>query len=136
MLNNKELKNIMVPLHEIKTVNVEDCFYDALSALNKNKWGAVFIVDASGRLNGIITDGDARRIFFNNQEPLAQLNSEPAKKYMNPHPTCFSADTTITVALKIMNEKMFLCAPVVDSENKLIGIVHLQHLVSQLLHQD
>lgn len=133
MSSEKYIREVMVPLAEIKTVNVEDCFYDALSALNKNKWGAVFIVDDSDRLNGIITDGDARRIFFNNQEPLAQLNSEPAKKYMNPNPTCFSAETMVKEALKVMNEKMFLCAPVVNENKKLIGIVHLQHLVSQLL---
>lgn len=133
MTSNKVIKEIMVPLNEIKTVNVEDCFYDALRALNKNKWGAVFIVDNSGRLCGIITDGDARRIFFNNQEPLAQLNSEPAKKYMNSNPTCFSSESPVNDALKIMNSKMFLCAPVVDENKKLTGIIHLQHLISQLI---
>lgn len=130
---NKKASELMVKVENIKSIMLDDCFHDAIEALNQNKWGAVFVVNKQGELKGIITDGDARRIYAKNQEPLAQLNAEPAEKFMNPNFTKFSEDTNSMEILKAMNSKLFLTSPIIDKSNKLIGVVHLQHLVSEML---
>ncbi len=133
MLNNKTIADVMVKVPEVKTVLSDEYFHDAIEVLNKNKWGAVFIVDKSNKLQGIITDGDARRIYAKNQEPMAQLNSDPISKYMNTNPTKVTGETKVLDLIKVMNQKGFLCAPVVNAKEEFVGVVHLQHLVTELL---
>jgi arabinose-5-phosphate isomerase len=133
MMSNKSLKELMVEINEVQVVHESDCFFDALAALNKNRWGAVFIVNDNKNVLGIITDGDCRRVMANNNEPLAQLNSEPISKYMNQSPTVFKEGIDWSTALKKMNKSMFLCAPVSNDNGELTGIVHIQHLVSYML---
>ena len=131
---NKKVSDLMVKSENVETVYLDDCFHDAVAALNKNKWGAVFVLDKkNNEVKGIITDGDARRIFAKNQEPLAQLNSEPAEKFMNPNFSKALPDLRAIELMKTMNEKLFLTSPVIDSSNNLVGIIHIQHIVSALL---
>ncbi len=132
-MSNKLLESLVVGTPDIQVINQDDCFYDALQILNKNKWGAVFIINENKKIAGIITDGDARKIIAANNEPIAQLNSEPAVKYANLNPTAFKISMPVIEALKVMNQKMFLCAPVVNDNGEFVGIVHMQHLVSELI---
>lgn len=134
MQNKMLLKDVVVRFPDVQVVNEEDCFFDAIKVLNTNRWGAVFVVNTAMKVQGIITDGDARKIMATNNEPLAQLNSEPTSKYANKSPTVFLESMSVVESLKIMNEKMFLCAPVVDSEGKFIGAVHIQHLLRELIN--
>ena len=133
MLNSMTIAECMVKVPEVKTVLTDEYFHDAIEVLNKNKWGAVFIVDKFNKLQGIITDGDARRIYAKNQEPMAQLNSEPISKYMNTNPTKVMAEIKVIDLIKVMNQKGFLCAPVVNAKDEFVGVVHLQHLVTEVL---
>jgi arabinose-5-phosphate isomerase len=133
MLSNKTIADVMVKVPEVKTVLMDEYFHDAIEVLNKNKWGAVFIVDKSNKLLGILTDGDARRVYAKNQEPMAQLNSDPITKYMNANPSKVTTETKVVDLIKVMNQKGFLCAPVVNGKDEFVGVVHLQHLVTEML---
>lgn len=133
MLSNKTIADVMVKFPEVKAVTADEYFHDAIEVLNTNRWGAVFVVDQENKLIGILTDGDARRIFTKNQEPIAQLNSDPISKYMNTNPTKVTGETKVVDLIKVMNKNGFLCAPVVNSKDEFVGVVHLQHLVAELL---
>ncbi len=130
---NKKASEIMVSADKFKSILVDDCFHDALEALNQNKWGAVFVTNKEGKLEGIITDGDIRRIYAKNQEPMAQLNAEPVMKFMNPQFTKATKNDSAMEILKTMNQKMFLTTPIVDEAGHLVGVLHLQHLVTEFL---
>ena len=46
-------------------INIKSYIRDALEKINLNKHGAVFIED-KGKIVGIITDGDVRRVLLKN----------------------------------------------------------------------
>jgi arabinose-5-phosphate isomerase len=131
--NNQQISEVMVKAPEVQAVLEDDCFHDAIEILNKNKWGAVFVVDKKNILQGILTDGDVRRILVKNQEPMAQLNAEPVSKYMIRSFTTVEPSSAVIETMKMLNDKGFLCAPVVDKNNGFVGVVHLQHLVKEVL---
>ena len=123
----------MVPLKDFKTVKSDDYFHDAIESLNFNHWGGVFIVDKTGKLEGIFTDGDARRVLTKNQNPIAMLNATPITHFMTANPKVIKPELSIREALKMMNDKSILVMPVVNEQNKLVGLLHLQHAVKHLL---
>lgn len=133
MLSNLYVKDVMISFPEVNAVYEDDFFHDALEILNKNRWGAVVVVDKDKKLKGIITDGDIRRIFVKNQEPIAQLNSEPISKFMNSNPFKVKMEFPLMDLIKVMNEKSFLNAPVVDNEDRFLGLVHIQHIVKKII---
>lgn len=135
-MSNNSISDVMVNYPEVQVVKENDCFHDAVIVLNNNRWGAVFVVTEDLKVLGIITDGDARRILANTNESIAQLNSAPVSKFINSKPTIFKDDLNCLEALKIMNDKMFLCAPVTNSEGIFKGVVHIQHLVGHVLKSE
>ncbi|MCX6182219.1 MAG: aminotransferase class I/II-fold pyridoxal phosphate-dependent enzyme [Bacteroidetes bacterium] len=81
---------------------------DALSIINTNGKGIIFVVDDSNKLLGIMTDGDIRRALLNN----AKLN-ESIKEFYN---NSFTYATTVESAiekLKKLNHRVQIL-PVID----------------------
>jgi arabinose-5-phosphate isomerase len=132
MLSKILIEDVYLEGQKDISIKESDMFHDALEVLNQNHWGAVYITE-DNKLKGLFTDGDARRVFTNNQSPIAMLNSQPISKYMTKAPISLGPKTTVKEALELFNEKLILVAPVVNESNELLGVVHLQHLTKALL---
>ena len=79
-----------------------------LQRLNEGVSGSVFLVDDSGRMVGMFTDGDARRAV------LAAANlEEPASGHMNTSFTVVPVSMAQEERLKVLNERI-RHVPVVD----------------------
>jgi len=133
MLDNISVSKLMIPLNKFKTVHQDDFFRDSLESLDQNHWGAVFVVDDTMKLKGILTDGDARRALVKNQKPLAMLNVTPISDFMIQNPKSVNLNNNALDSLKMMNSTMILVLPVVDDNKQLVGLVHMQHLLKALL---
>jgi arabinose-5-phosphate isomerase len=115
----------------------QDCrFEEAMSEITSKKCGAVSIVDGEGRLVGVITDGDLRRIFQREAgqgtRTVAEVLDRPVSGLMTCNPMSVSADTLAAKALSIMEDgprKVFVL-PVLDDDRRPIGMLHLHDLVS------
>lgn len=98
--------------------NPDLTFFNLLEELNKSGNGFLVIVDTTGKLIGIVTDGDIRRAILNK-------NTDSLKNVINFSP--------ITASSKLSNlEKRILLKdikrrqiPVVDQNNFLVEIFHL-----------
>lgn len=134
-MSNKTVNELMIPRAEVEAVKEKDFFRDALESLDHNVWGAVFIVDEDDVLKGIITDGDARRILVKNQNPLAMLNTTPVSKFMTKEPKRITGDAPAIDALNLMSEKMIAVLPVVNEDNVLVGLVHIQHAIRHFIRE-
>jgi len=96
-----------------------------LNQMTKAKSGSIALVGGrSGRLTGILTDGDFRRHMASGDNLLSQ----PLKKVMTPKPVCLSENSLAVEALKIFNERNIDDLIVVNSKNEPVGLVDSQDL--------
>ncbi len=91
---------------------------EVVLAMSSKGFGCVGIVDADGRLSGIITDGDLRRHMGND---LLQLS---AAQVMNFAPKAIRPDALASEALGFMNGRSITNLFVVE-DGKPVGIIHV-----------
>jgi len=87
-------------------------------------FGAAGVVDAEGRLVGVITDGDLRR-------HVGDLGDGLAANVMTPNPKTVPLDTLAEDALMIMNDCKITTVFVMEDERPDVpaGIVHIHDFV-------
>jgi arabinose-5-phosphate isomerase len=99
--------------------------------LEKNKdikrHGAVMVVDGSGKLAGIITDADLRREFTQNTEQALSLK---VKDIMTADCKKIRKDSLAAEATSIFHKFRIDELPVVDSENKPVGLIDVQDVLT------
>jgi arabinose-5-phosphate isomerase len=87
--------------------------------------GAVVLVDKSGVLSGVFTDGDLRRHLKSNPNLLGA----PIHTLMTRNPKRIHKDALASDALAIFNQYRIDELPVIDDANKPIGLIDVQDLV-------
>ncbi|WFR94559.1 KpsF/GutQ family sugar-phosphate isomerase [Rhizobium tumorigenes] len=95
----------------------------AISTLSKMRFGCVGVLDADGRLCGIVTDGDIAR---NLGRSLAELNVDDI---MTADPKTVRATTFATGAMAVLNNNNISALLVVDEDRRPIGLVHFHDLL-------
>jgi len=93
------------------------------------------VLDEEGKLKGIITPkevlraveirefGTIRRPFFEGPEILRILSSKYAKDIMSP-PVSVKPEDSVDKAIDIMLDKGFYEVPVVDEQEKMLGVIN------------
>ena len=105
---------------------------EALELMDKYRLGIVCITDPDDTLQGIITDGDIRRMLGNVQKPLAALMSDDVIVHAIKSPIVVAASTSLQEAIDIMGKKQIWDLPVID-QGKLKGLLHLHQAISHIL---
>ncbi len=92
--------------------------------------GALLIVDeTSGRLAGIFTDGDLRRLILRSPDEL----DRPIGDVMTRAPRTLPADALVRDAVRLIRERRQDEIPVVDSSGRPVGILDVQDLIAMRL---
>lgn len=112
---------------EIPCAGPETSIAEALAGLDAGGFGALVITDAANRLLGILTDGDVRRAAYRNRLE----GSRPVSGIMTRNPQCGRVGQTSAELLDLMEAKAITVLPVVDSENRVAGIIHLHDLLGK-----
>lgn len=95
--------------------------------------GALLLVDrASGKLTGIFTDGDLRRLILRDAGELAR----PIREVMTKDPRTLSHAALVRDAVRMVREHRADEIPVVDEELRPIGLLDVQDLVTMRLVKD
>jgi arabinose-5-phosphate isomerase len=92
----------------------------------KRRSGAVILVDDAGTVSGIFSDGDLRRLLQNGD--LGAL-SKPVKDVMTRNPKRIHADSLASEVMALMKQYRIDDVPVVDDENRPVGLIDVQDLV-------
>jgi arabinose-5-phosphate isomerase len=88
--------------------------------------GAASVVDAAGRLVGIFTDGDLRRLVEHGQTDF----SKPVSGAMGKNPRRVKPDLLVTEAAHVMRKARIDQVPVVDDDGKPVGLLDVQDLLA------
>ena len=124
------VKDIMVKGSQIPKIKITSNISEASKQITKYNLGLA-IVMSKNRVEGILTDGDARRSLRYN------FKSQNLKKIMNSNPVFISENSTASKALSIMNKRK-ITSLLVTSEKKmnskgkskiLKGIIHIHSLL-------
>ncbi|MEO5669786.1 MAG: KpsF/GutQ family sugar-phosphate isomerase [Ramlibacter sp.] len=87
--------------------------------------GASAVVDAAGRVLGIFTDGDLRRLI----EQGLDLRAMTARQVMHADPRTIRHDALAVEAAKLMEQHRITSVLVVDEEGKLCGALNTNDLL-------
>ena len=119
-----KVRELMHSGDEIPAVTPLTPMADVIFEMSSKKLG-ITTVQEDGRLLGVISDGDLRRLL--EREGGAAL-SKTAGETMNPHPRTIAGDELAAKALAILEERKITSLVVVDADQKVEGIVHLHDL--------
>jgi arabinose-5-phosphate isomerase len=97
---------------------------DAILVISEKSFGCAGVVDAAGRLVGIVTDGDLRR-------HMAGLLERRVGEVMTPGPSTIATTALASEALGVMNAKKITTLFAVDPEapGRPVGILHIHDLL-------
>ena len=122
-MSNKA-KDKMKQLSEIPVLSETSILKKALDLMSQKHLGIACFVDEAGVLKGLLTDGDLRRLLLTKQSPLPALLVSDALSFGNSKPIVAYGEDEISNLQKLMSEKQIWDLPIVDSTNKLIGLLH------------
>jgi arabinose-5-phosphate isomerase len=98
---------------------------DAFHEMSAKKLGMTTVVTPDGRLAGILTDGDLRRLM---EKHGGATLSMTAGDCMVRSPQTISPQLLASEALNLMEKKKITSVVVVDEARKVLGVVHLHDL--------
>ena len=92
----------------------------------KRRSGAVVLVNREGKVSGIFSDGDLRRVITDNDGSALR---QPIREVMTRNPKRIGGDQLASQAIALMREFRIDELPVVDDQDRPIGIIDIQDLV-------
>ncbi len=98
---------------------------DAIMEMTTKRLGCACIVDAQGKLEGMITDGDLRRLL----QTTTDVTNTSAGMVMNKKPKIISKGALAVIALQEMESYSITQIIVVDHARVVVGVIHLHDLV-------
>lgn len=125
------VRDIMHTGGDIPVVREGRTFEDALREMTETRnLGVTLVTDPDGRLTGILTDGDLRRIYL--KDPSVGVNFDaPVEEVMTRNPKVIESDAHASEALQIMEKKGITSLAVVDTESRPVGLIHLHDILGR-----
>lgn len=122
------VEKVMHSGEENPVIERDKTLQEALFVITSKGLGATSVVDETGALVGIITDGDIRRSLEKGYDVL----SRPLTETMTPTPKTITPEKLAAQALQMMEKnrpRPITVLPVVDKGKKPVGMLHLTDLL-------
>ena len=122
---------IMIKDERVPIVEEDASLKDVIIEITSKRLGTTCVVNSSGVLTGIITDGDLRRLL----EKTVEIKNLIAKDVMTRKPKVLKENYLASFALQQMENYKITSLIITGDGNKPIGIVHLHDLINLGLQQ-
>ena len=93
--------------------------------MSAKKLGMTTVLETDGRLAGILTDGDLRRLMEKHRGATLEMSAGAA---MTRNPQTIGPHVLASEALNLMEKRKITSVVVVDETHKVLGVVHLHDL--------
>jgi len=110
---------------DIPVVGPDTLLSDALVEMTRKGLGMTAVVDASGKLSGVFTDGDLRRAI----DQRIDVHSAKVSSVMTSSCKTINPGMLAAEALSIMDSTKINALPVVDDDQQLVGALNMHDLL-------
>lgn len=112
-------------------VNSNATLEQAIEVLDKAALRIALVVDVNDTLLGTLTDGDVRRALLKHL-PL----ETPVSQVMNTQPKTAERSWTENRILAVMDQNELLQVPLVDADNRVVGLANLHDVLNKQRHDN
>lgn len=121
-----KIKEVMITGDRIPRVNKDTSIKDVIIEITSKRLGTTCVLDENGKLAGIITDGDLRRLL----EITLDITGLSASDVMTTKPKVLKEEYLASFALQQMENFKITSLVIVDDINHPVGIIHLHDLIN------
>jgi len=125
-----KIDDVMFTGKDLPTVRAAASFREIILEMNSKRFGSTCVVGDDGKLLGIITDGDLKRLL----EKSKNLDGFTAEQVMTTEPKTVQTGSLAAKAMHIMKKYNILQIIITDDARKPVGIIHLHHLLKEGLY--
>jgi len=119
------VENLMHGGEALPRVVVNTPMPDVIYEMSKKGLGITTVLDGDGRLAGVLTDGDLRRLMQKHKGAALEMT---AGQCMTRTPQTILKGELASAALNLMERRKILAVVVVDNDGRALGVVHLHDL--------
>lgn len=113
-------------IREVDTAEAGETVFCAAQRMHQRAVGTLVVVNYAREPIGIVTDRDlVERVVAKGRHPLETL----VRDMMTPGPVTISENSSIEMALAAMRSGQFRRLPVVDENQRLVGLVSLDDIL-------
>jgi len=109
----------------VPRVDATTAMRDVIYEMSRKKLGVTTVVRKDGTLLGLLSDGDLRRLL---ESKGAQALEMTAADAMNSRPVTIAPGEFGATALRTMEERKITSLVVTDSQQRVLGVLHLHDL--------
>ena len=120
------VRDVMRTGNRIPRVGVDTSLIDALKEISRKQLGMAAVLDSAGRLQGIFTDGDLRRLL----ERAGDVRNVKLADVMTRNPLTIAPDVLAAEAAQLMDQRKKNQLLVVDHTGALVGALHMHDLMA------
>ena len=130
---NQTIKDIILPPEDIPVMPPRTLLKEALEMMTAKRLGLACVIDDNGKLIGLFTDGDLRRMLLKSQKPLSALFADDIIDHARMQFSSVDRNTSIEEALTLLQRREIFDLPVLDNKGGLEGVIHLHPALRALL---
>jgi arabinose-5-phosphate isomerase len=121
-----KVRDVMRTGDRVPRVELAAPMTEAIHEMSRKMMGITAVVDAGGRLRGVISDGDLRRLLEKDPSELGRTAGDCCR----PNPRTIPADDFASGALELMRTHRITSLFVLDGNGGLDGALHMHDLLS------
>ncbi|AKL99418.1 MULTISPECIES: arabinose 5-phosphate isomerase KdsD [Burkholderia cepacia complex] len=121
------VRDVMRSGDDVPSVGLDATLSDALFQITAKRLGMTAVVDADGKVAGIFTDGDLRRVLARDGD----FRTLPITDVMTRAPRTIAPDHLAVEAVELMERHRINQMLVVDADGALIGALNMHDLFSK-----
>ncbi|AOI79678.1 MULTISPECIES: arabinose 5-phosphate isomerase KdsD [unclassified Burkholderia] len=121
------VRDVMRSGDDVPSVGLNATLSDALFQITAKRLGMTAVVDADGKVVGIFTDGDLRRVLARDGD----FRTLPITEVMTRDPRTIAPDHLAVEAVELMERHRINQMLVVDADGALIGALNMHDLFSK-----
>lgn len=120
-----KVEELMITGANLPVTVESEKFENAVKFISDMKLGCTLVTDTTGRLSGILTDGDIRRTILSHKITDTLI----VKDVMTKNPRIIKKDELAASALALMEKHSITSLAIVDENNIPIGLIHIHDLL-------
>ena len=118
------VRDLMHTGEQVPIVDTTAPMHDAIYEMSKKSFGITAVVRGDRVLEGVISDGDLRRLLQRDEEIVKKTAGDCMKR----NPVTIEANELASAALQIMEQRKITSLFIVDDARRVEGLIHLHDL--------